>query len=202
MNFDYKFWLPLLVSLAYLYFMRQQVLLMKGSQQASANMTIGSRLKPYWPIMVMVLLFIGCWVPYFLASSAVPQYFLGWSTLPTGGAFAEIDSSLLASHKGNRRVMIVGVAIDSSIDPMNDPNIMKSRTYEIELPVTRLEAQPTPEFLASETPGRNVQLFLIETPEEFAIEHLITLSDVGRLGGTILGHAGFTTSGIQPMPSR
>jgi hypothetical protein len=156
--------------------------------------------KIYWPLMAMVALCAGSWIPFFLAPSAAPDYFLSWAGKQGGGAVADINTSSLESQKGSRRLMLVCVAIDPSFDTMNNTHIMKSRTYEIETPTMTLQAQPTPDFVALETFGTNIQLYLIEAPENFAIERVTTLSDVSRLGGKILDHKGFATTGISPIP--
>lgn len=96
--------------------------------------------------------------------------------------------------------MLVCVAIDPLFDIMNNVHIMKSRTYEIETPTMVLQAAPTLEFATLEISSRTIQIYLVETPEEFAIERVTTLSDVSRLGGTILGHQGYTTIGTSTSP--
>jgi hypothetical protein len=196
---DYQFLTTLGVNVIGLGVLIYQVVLMR---RQIAGRTIANKksgwFKLYWPLLAMLPLLGSTWIPYFLAPNAAPQYFMTWSPTPNGGAVATIDASLLANHRGSRRIILVGIVMDSSIDPMNETHIAKSRTYEIEPPAMVLEVLGAPGFLAQEQPGRNVQWYLLEVPENFAIERLVTLADVSHLGGTILGHEGFITSG---MPS-
>ena len=112
---------------------------------------------------------------------------------------ATINTASMESLKRSRRLMIASVMIDPSVDVMNNSEIIKSRTYEIEVPIIQIDVFATPEFHQKEYLGQNIQSYLIDVPADFPIERMATLADAERLGGRILEHQGFTTARAVPM---
>ena len=96
--------------------------------------------------------------------------------------------------------MVASVMINPKFDEMDNPEIAKSRTYEIETPILQIDTFASPEFHQKEYLGVNIQNYLIDVPTDFAIEKMATLADAERLGGRILEHEGFTIAPEQPFP--
>lgn len=202
---DYKFWIPLIATILNLYLTHRQVRFMEAQPNAARLPSLfpaGKALLRYWPIGAMIVLMLLCWVPYFLGPNAPPpSYFMQWRLREEGGVGATIDTTSLESVKGKRRIMIAAVMTSPTVDVMDNPEIIKSRTYEIETPILQIDAIATPEFHQKEYLGQSIQSFLIEVPENFAIEKMATVADAERLGGKVLERKGFGVRGaLTTMP--
>jgi hypothetical protein len=69
-DIDYKFWVPFLVSLLGLYWTKKQVAIMEAAQSGASpvsKLTSSLALKRYWPVGVMSVLMLACWIPYFFS---------------------------------------------------------------------------------------------------------------------------------------
>jgi hypothetical protein len=153
-----------------------------------------------WPLLAMALLCVISWIPYFLIAQTPVDYYLSWAPATNGGAAIMVDTSKLVGRQG-RRLMAVSIVIDPTQDEMNDTRIAKSRTYEITPPIMELDTNPTPEFLAREREGGNVQTYLLDVPRDFPLERLTKLDDVAALGGKIIEHRGYVSKFTAPTPS-
>jgi hypothetical protein len=191
---DYKFWILVAIGVGQLIFSYLAVYPLR-QKTTSADSVPSPIVKRYWPIGLIFVLMLCSWIPYFLTPASVPQYFITWSATPDGGYVADIDTTFLADRRSTRRIMLVGVVMSANVDPMNDPHILKTRTYDIELPAMRLQGVSRPDFSNIEIPGANVQLYLLDVPKDIPIERLVTLADAEKLKAKILTHAGYRIYG-------
>jgi len=183
---DFKFWLQVAIGLGQL-FLAWIALRKVPSMAPTASLPTSiqqSIVKRYWPIVVIGVLMVGAWIPYFLNSETRHVYLTAW-----GPVTATVDTRSLIEDKDRSRLMLVSLIPDISIDPMNDVTIARSRTYEIKAPIMDMVVIQNTSWSARARVGRLANIYLLEVPKEFAIERLTTLADVQHLGGKILDTA-------------
>jgi hypothetical protein len=195
---NYNFWVPLLINLVGLYLAHRQVKLMEAQAGITpvAKFTSGVSVRRYWPMGMMTVLMLSCWIPYFLSDpKPVPDIFLSYGF---NGAriYATLRTSELVSKRPNR-LMIIARVEDNSINYEADTEIARSATFEIQDPSTAIEVTPPPSF--KNKPGL-IDIYAFLVSEEFPFERVNSMADAKRLGAKLIGSHGFGGGAIiQPI---
>jgi hypothetical protein len=199
MTFDYKFWLPFFVSLVYLYLNYQQLSQKKGNQHTSAAMTIGSRLKAYWPMLVMVFLFIGCWIPYLLSKEQavpdIPEFdtpnsaiVTGWAQDTPSSCLMQVNGGALLSRQSGYKLAIACLIYDGKTDILDAPYLQVSNLYDIKLGSITMRAGYQPYFLEYESRMHavGINIALLNIPNGIQPTQFTTLRQARSMGVKIL----------------
>lgn len=135
---DYKFWIPLLVNVVGLFLMyRQMQLHAQAFPQANRNLGPWPVLAPYWPMLVMGIVMVGAWLPYFFrpssdgGTSPIAQPILvGWGT-PGPVCGATLNATPLMAYHDKYNVAVACGLNDPTRDKFEDPRITISSTFTI-----------------------------------------------------------------------
>jgi hypothetical protein len=150
----------------------------------------GVAVKRYWPLMVMTLLMLLCWVPYFLAKPQQPLVFLAWGNSHTK-IYATVKTAELVGKRPDRLMMIARIA-DNSVPYETDKQIARSATFEIGDEATSLEINSSPDVIATLSKPGAVLLYILQVPKDFPFELVRSISDAQKLGAKVLGITGFS----------
>ncbi len=77
MDWDWKFWFTAATNCVGLWLMWRTLkatLPSSGSLRAVGGTLKMNWLRRYWAVVVMMLLFTGCWIPYLLSKNTIPRY--------------------------------------------------------------------------------------------------------------------------------
>jgi hypothetical protein len=175
---DYNFWTPTLIGIVGLVLMSWQIRLMKKST-LKGKASSGILTLRYWPVVVMFLLMLSSWIPYFFVKpECPPDIFLAWGA-NNGRIYAVIRTTVLLRKKPDRLMLIARIE-DNSIPYASDTQIARSATFEILDPSTAIEVTPPPDFTNK---AGLVDIYILEVKQDFPFESVHSLADAEKLGG-------------------
>lgn len=210
---DYRFWIPVLGTLAQIIIGLWSVKLQLQTQQevrTRAERRRGSKFpwyRAYWPILAMAACMIGTWVPYFSSQGIVisPPYLTTWGPVTPDGfspgqnvpvdqfkAVKEIaDGRLLMSAR--KRSRLAGVCFHySGLGDQDDvTDLQKSQLYDIRDGDVLITIPLGPKFMEELKGGSRGTLYrLLLVPSNVAMSQFSSLHEAYRLGVQVIGQGG------------
>lgn len=143
MDWDYKFWVTLIVSLYAAYLATKQVKLM----QQQSGMPPKNRLASYWPILIMFLLFLGVWAPYFLFPNQPVNRTQTTIGMGPDSCDAEIDTTFFLKYREDYKIALVCGVANEAKDKYEDRSISISQPFTIVEGRIKIHVPYTPEMI-------------------------------------------------------
>jgi hypothetical protein len=122
---------------------------------------------------------------------------------PGGGFMATVNGAEMQEyHSDYKAILIVRVAY-ANVDEMTDPRIEKSTEYTITNGPMLMAVVPHPEFKLnlSSTHDNVIVYYAAVLPRGISEGQIVSLSDVTRLGGKILGAGAQKVGGLKLEPT-
>jgi hypothetical protein len=85
--------------------------------------------------------------------------------------------------------------VDPTVDELRDSRIEKSSQFQINGSIEEIMLTPSAQMMARIGASQIVKEYLLEIPNGVPPERIITLSDVSKLGGSIVSSAAFNLKG-------
>jgi hypothetical protein len=199
---DWKFWLPLGVNIVGVYFAYRQLQL---TQPVSSQE--GNPLVMYWPMLLMVLLCVGVWVPYLLFPNQPVNKTQTTIGFGPDRCAAEIDTTFFMKYREDYKIALVCGVHNPAKDRYEDRSISISRPFtivegriQIDVPYTAEMMKASQEYVAdyaksfhpSRSGAPNLPLLgsfwneWILIPKSVSVEDIKKLSDIDAYKGKIV----------------
>jgi hypothetical protein len=199
---DYKFWLPLVVTVIGVGFQAYQIRLMKqkieeipsprSPKRVAAERALVRRL--YTPVFLMVGLILVCWLPFIIAAvrpSPLPVFIAAWGGT-TEGCSAAIDTSSFVKVADKYNMFITCHVFDPTVDEMADDKIAVSKPFQITggLVSIVIAYDPNATIRSVAKIGAQTGVSVLLLPKDRDGTSIRRLSDVSKEGGQILLQGG------------
>jgi hypothetical protein len=211
---DYKFWLPLIVNLVWvgLAAFQIRIQLRQGRSPTTAGdsgvAAVKSAWKHYWPIVVMLFLMLGAWLPYVVREK--PTILITRPVLQTYGqmpaplrVFGVVDETSLGKLADSDRIMLMTRITDNTVDPNYDIHTEHSHLRDIVPGLNQIEIPVSQSFIAKENSILMgiIEVYVVLLPKNVDESQVVTIHDAVKLGGQLLQGAGFGfTNALAPQP--
>jgi hypothetical protein len=217
---DYKFWIPLCVSLASLYFSHRQIQLQMTAIQDRRKLVKPTGLKLYWPMLTMAALVALAWLPYVVAKpdpfahvNVTTPVLQGWGGGDPRQCNATVNTASLMPYANSHRFVLVCGVGSTMVDRYEDTRIIVSpafkiltgtipvsipyseafiETMRVELGRAGIPLRSQEEMDASQAgPAVGVWHDVVIIPNSVDPSDIRRISDVTRLGGKFTGPPGY-----------
>jgi len=120
-----------------------------------------------------------------------------WGVLPGNRAFVDIDTRSFTSVAKDHYLALGILVVDGQVDRLLDRTVEKSSPFFINGDRMSIEMIPSVTFLARLGSAGMVEYFLLLVPKNITLDQILSLSDVGVLGGRLLATGGARWSAKQ-----
>jgi hypothetical protein len=161
-------------------------------------LNLSTRFKSVVASVVVVAFAILSWKPVLKAyreghphsdqsTVELPIQLVSWGTNPPGLAYGIVDAKQLLPYRDKYRLMLVIRAVDHSIDPLDDVNIMKSSIFEISDKNVEIDISMSQAFLrhmmALNPNYARIDYWPCVLPKGLHTQEMGTLLDISKNGG-------------------